>query len=207
MSVVLHQLWHLLLGRNCVCGCLHAHVVHTLLCPFIRPVSLGSSCVKCFCLACHAYCHQSLADFDTCCCRMGGMDEYGMSMGGGFGGGMRGRGGGYGRGGMGNMRGGMGSMGGMGGGMGGGFGGMGDGGMGDGIGGMGRGGFSRGGMRWVGAAGVAFFSFLILVDLLLNVFFCVCFLFLYLSLVAHLQFLTSMKKQRTACNWCRTTRC
>ena len=91
---------------------------------------------------------KCLADFDMCCCRMGGMDDYSMGMGGGFGGGMRGRGGGYGRGGMGgNMRGGMGGMGGMGGGMGGGFGGMGDGGMGDGIGGMGRGGFSRGGMR------------------------------------------------------------
>ena len=77
----------------------------------------------------------------------GGMDDYGMGMGGAFGGGMRGGRGGYGgRGGMGNMRGGMG---GLGGGLGGGFGGMGDGGMGDSMGGMGRGSFGRGGMRWV----------------------------------------------------------
>lgn len=73
--------------------------------------------------------------------RMGGMDDYSMGMGGGFGGGMRGRGGGYGgRGGMGSMRGGLSSMGG-------GFGGMGDGGMGDSLGGMNRGSFGRGGMR------------------------------------------------------------
>lgn len=71
--------------------------------------------------------------------RLGGMDDYGMGMGG-FGGGIRGGRGGFGgRGGMGGMRGGLS-------GMGGGFGGMGDGGMGDSMG-MNRGSFGRGGMR------------------------------------------------------------
>lgn len=82
--------------------------------------------------------NEALANiFDS---RMGGMDDFGMGMGGAFGGGMRGGRAGFGRGGIGNLRGGIG------GGMGGSFGGMGDGGMGDGLGSRG-GGFGRSGMR------------------------------------------------------------
>lgn len=68
---------------------------------------------------------------------MGAMDDYGMGMGGGFGGSMRGRSS-FGRGGIGNMRTGLGSLGGS---MGSGFGGLGDGDS------MGRGSYSRSGMR------------------------------------------------------------